>query len=91
MSLAKLTTAQLKKAIAIREKIDDLESQFSKLLSGSQVDLDSTDRVSGKGGKRTMSDAGRARIAAAQRARWARLKGAKSAAPAAKAKSNKSA
>jgi hypothetical protein len=47
--------------------------QARKLLSGKVVGNGRTTKPARK--KRTMSAAGRARIAAAQRARWAKVKG----------------
>jgi hypothetical protein len=67
-----LTPKQLRQAASIKEKIAALEKQLVK-LAGSEV------AVPAKAGrkKRRMSAAGRARIAAAARARWARVKAAK--------------
>ncbi len=73
ISLKGLTAKQLRQAAAIREKIDDLEKQLAAILGdGGGVD----------GGeakpKRQMSAAARAKIAAAQKRRWARARGASS-------------
>jgi len=78
--------AQLQRAIAISEQIEKLKADLNSVLSSAQ----STEGVStGNGkqaaaepkakGKRTMSASARARIAAAQRARWAKSKGNKAA------------
>ena len=63
-----LSLEQLKQAIAIREHIEILENQLSTLLGGtSQVEAAPRQ-------KKGMSAFGRARIAAAQKARWAKKK-----------------
>lgn len=78
---------QLKQALAIAEKIESLKTELASLVGDSSSTT--TARASApaapvnKSGKRTMSASARARIAAAQRARWAKLKGTASA-PAAK-------
>jgi hypothetical protein len=61
----------------IDERIQRLE-QVKKLLSSGMVAVPSSpENVAGKGKKRTMSAAGRKRIAEAQRKRWAKAKKAK--------------
>jgi hypothetical protein len=81
-NLNSLSLHQLQRAVSIKEQIESLESELEALFGG---------RDSGSGVKAllkkktrgyTISAAGRARIAAAQRARWAKVKGRK--APAAK-------
>ncbi len=62
-----LSVAQLKKAVSLREKIESLQSELNKILGGSSA-------AAPKTGRRTMSAAGRARVAAAQKARWAKSK-----------------
>jgi hypothetical protein len=66
--LMQLSLEQLKQAIAIREQIEILENKLSLLLAGtSQVEAAPRQ-------KKGMSAFGRARIAAAQKARWAKKK-----------------
>ena len=71
-----LTVAELKRAVVIKERIEQLESELASLLGDSR-------RSSGAGvareprKRRKMSAAGRARIAAAARARWAKFNAAK--------------
>ena len=60
----------LEEALSIRRQMDTLEKQLGALL-GRTISSDST---TGKG-HRHMSAATRAKIAAAARARWARMKG----------------
>jgi hypothetical protein len=71
-----LTVNQLKRAAAIKEQIEDLNKELSSILG-----------VSGDAGaapkkKRSISASGRRNIAAAQRARWARVQSEKSTPPA---------
>jgi hypothetical protein len=75
-SLNTLTIAQLKNALALKEQIARLEVQLTSLLGAPATPV-----ASGKK-KGVMSAAGRARIAAAQKKRWAKMK-AEAKAPAA--------
>ena len=60
------SSRQLRRAADLKEQIDALESELSALLSGTpQPAAD---------GRRHMSYEARARIAAAQRARWSRFR-----------------
>jgi hypothetical protein len=70
-TISSLSAQQLRRAAAIKEQIDTLESELGKILGGNSV-------AKVASGKRTMSASGRARIAAAQKARWAKTKGSKS-------------
>jgi hypothetical protein len=72
-----LSAQQLRKAADLRERIDSLQNELNQILGGEVSAAPQAQR----GRKRRMSAAGRAAIAAAARARWAKLKGA---APAAK-------
>ncbi|HEY3857908.1 MAG TPA: hypothetical protein VGO67_26275 [Verrucomicrobiae bacterium] len=68
-SLTELSTSQLHRIIAIREQIEELQSEIESIAGGSS-------RAPGRppGGKKGgISAAGRARIAAAAKARWARV------------------
>jgi hypothetical protein len=82
------TLIQLKEAVVLAEQIEALQAKLAHLVGGSGSVV-STSKVSAapaaKAGKRTMSAEARARIAAAQRARWAKSKGASKAPAAAKA------
>jgi hypothetical protein len=61
-----LSAVQLRRAAAIKEQIDALENELGTILGG----------AAGSGsGTRVMSASARARIAAAQKARWAKVKG----------------
>lgn len=65
-----LSSAQLRKAAAIKDKIDALQTELNQILGGAVVKPVTTQK------KRTMSAAGKAKIAAAQRKRWAAQKAA---------------
>lgn len=71
-----LTVAQLKRAVAIKERIERLESELGLLLrNSSTAEAVPTPR---RGKRRKISAAGRAKIAAAAKARWARYNASKS-------------
>jgi hypothetical protein len=66
-ALNHLTAKQLRRAAALRARIDKLQVQLTKLLRGAVGET-------AKPKSRRMSAAARAKIAAAQRARWAKRK-----------------
>ena len=78
-----LTSKQLRQAADLKEKIDGLESELATILGGNGSGMPSPFKTA-KTAKRGMSAAGRARIAAAQKARWAKVKSAKTGSKAAK-------
>src|SRR5687767_7924633 len=71
-----VTVAQLKRAVAIKERIEQLESELSSLLETPSRSPGTQQAVSARK-RRKMSAAGRAKIAAAARARWAKVNAAK--------------
>jgi hypothetical protein len=73
MSYINLTPSQLRTAADLQEKIAKFQSQLAAIL-GSESKLAPVKPAKKQGG---MSAAGRARIAAAQKARWAKIKAAK--------------
>jgi hypothetical protein len=76
MNLTDVSSLQLRRALEIKEQIEKLESELNSILSGGQTaSRQSTTASIPSRGRRTMSAAARARIAAAQRARWAKVKG----------------
>jgi hypothetical protein len=91
MNLANVSGAQLRRAADIKEQIDRLNSELSAILGGGGSVSVAPRRgrppgsgkkaaapAGGGGGKRrVMSPEGRARIAAAARARWARVRAEK--------------
>src|ERR1039458_1387326 len=71
-----LTPKQLRQAANLKEKIVVLEKELNQLFGSTAKPVAA--KVSKK--KRKMSAAGRAKIAAAAKARWAKVKGQKTAA-----------
>ena len=67
-----LSTRNLEQALSIRRQIDALERRLRGLVGGTGGVA--AGRVSRRGGKRRLSPAARAKIAAAARARWARVR-----------------
>jgi len=63
-----ISSEQLRQAVGIKQKIESLESDLEKLLGGRTV----TRGVGRRGGARVMSAAGKAKIVAAQKKRWAK-------------------
>jgi hypothetical protein len=73
------TLNQLKEAVSIAEQIEKLQAELASLVGGAGPVASGPKAISTpvvKAGKRTMSPEARERIAAAQRARWAKSKGA---------------
>jgi hypothetical protein len=73
--LSSISTAQLREAIQIRDQIEKLQTRLSRLL-GTKAPATASKPASSKGPNK-MSAATRAKIAAAAKARWARIKGGK--------------
>jgi hypothetical protein len=67
-SIANLGVIQLKQALKIGQQIEKLQTKLKQILGG---DISAPHSR----GRRKMSVAGRRKIAAAQRARWAKQKG----------------
>jgi hypothetical protein len=70
-AISNLTSTQLRQAASLKEKIQTLEKRLGQIL-GSSIPSAAQDAPKRR---RKMSAAGRARIVAAQRARWAKRKG----------------
>ena len=86
-----ISIEHLKEAISIKEEIAALESRLEKILNGGVelplpfsliVKHPSVVETTAKRGRRKMSAAAKAKIAAAARARWAKIKGTSTSAPA---------
>jgi hypothetical protein len=77
MSILTIPTAVLRKVLSIREQIESLEADLAKIVgepsSKPASQLAPTTKPARK--RRGLSAAGRARIIAAQKARWAKVKG----------------
>jgi hypothetical protein len=73
MKITNVTPAQLRQAADLQEKIVQLQSELAAIL-GNEVEAVPVAKPAKKVG---MSAAGRARIAAAQKARWAKVNAAK--------------
>jgi hypothetical protein len=78
-ALSEMSVSQLKRAIEIKERIDALQAELNELLGGAAGGKRGRPpgRPRGRGRPRAgggMSEEGRARIAAAQKARWAKQK-----------------
>ena len=69
--LLNISTAKLKRIISLKQQIEKLSAKLETLAGGSSAPV-------GRPAKKkwTMSASARAKIAAAQRARWAKTKGA---------------
>lgn len=67
-NLENLTVGQLRQVVAIKEQIERLQSQLNSIAGNGHA------RAGGPK-RRVMSAAAKARIAAAQRLRWAKMKG----------------
>jgi hypothetical protein len=78
-----LSVSQLKQAIQLKEQIEKLESQLSHILGGKTTSSAAAPATSGR---KTLSAAVRARIGAAQKERWAKIKGKSPTAKAARKK-----
>ena len=68
--LSSLTTVQLRRAADLKEKIEALNKELAVILGATS----SVATAAPVKGKRKMSAAARAKIAAAQKARWAKAK-----------------
>lgn len=72
-SIASLSAQQLRRAADIKDKSQSLEKELEQILGSSTKPVS----VAVPKKRRKMSAAGRARIAAAAKARWAKVKAAK--------------
>jgi hypothetical protein len=68
MNITDLTSQQLRRAASIKGKLDALSRELRNLFDGPSSDGAASSK------KRTLSAAARRKIAAAQRARWAKVK-----------------
>jgi hypothetical protein len=88
MSLLNLSLQTLRKAADLKEKIVALEKELIQILGSTAKDISTAIKQTVKAPttkapkKKGMSAAGRAKIAAAQKLRWSKIKAAKSVAEA---------
>jgi hypothetical protein len=68
--LMQLSSQQLQQALDLKQQIERLEAELHSLVSGGGAGS-----PRGRQGKRQLSEEARERIAAAQRARWAKVRG----------------
>lgn len=91
--IGNLSSQQLRRAVSIKEQIETLEAELDQLLGGAATAVPVAQPAKGRG-RRPLSPEARARIVAAQKLRWAKVrktKGLSSAAPAKRAKRKMSA
>ncbi len=69
MNVLEVSTSQLRRALDIKEQIEELQQELQTILNRGGT---TGARRGAARGRRRMSAAAKARIAAAQRARWAR-------------------
>ncbi|MBU6409367.1 MAG: hypothetical protein KGR98_03170 [Verrucomicrobia bacterium] len=81
-SLTQLTAGQLRHAANLAEKIQSLQSELERLLGARSAASRPSAASHPRRGSRMMSAAARARIAAAQRARWAKVRAKRGPVPA---------
>jgi hypothetical protein len=72
-ALLRLSSSALRQAADIQSQIETLESELASILSVAGVEA-VAEPIAGAKTKRTMSPTARARIAAGQKARWAKVK-----------------
>jgi hypothetical protein len=72
MNITTLSPTQLRKAADIQEKIQSLQGELNEILGG---EVPARAQTAEAPKKRKVSAAGRARMRAAQIARWAKIKG----------------
>jgi DNA-binding PucR family transcriptional regulator len=81
MNITDISTTELRRALRVKEQIESLQKELNSLLGvstgGRRGRIVSNGVTPGRKTRRRMSAAARARIAAAQRARWAKVKAGK--------------
>ena len=80
MNLSELSTDQLKRALEIKEQIDALKLELGQIEAGesftANVVSTAPATLEQPAGKRVVSQAARKKMAAAQKARWAKARAA---------------
>ncbi len=90
-NLLSLTSSQLNQAAKLKDQITALESKLSSILGGAATATVKPKLGRPPGKSKAMSAAGRAKIAAAQKARWAKINSGKPSKPVGKKKRTMSA
>jgi hypothetical protein len=75
MNFTTLSASQLRRAATIKDQIESLQKEFSRLVGGQSAAVPKSEAAPKK--RRKMSAAARAKISAAAKARWAKVKAAK--------------
>ncbi|MDB6065860.1 MAG: hypothetical protein JWR26_2068 [Pedosphaera sp.] len=83
ITLSNISVHQLKRAVIIREQIEQLEAELSGIFGEAPAPAEPA--TNGHTGRRKMSASARAKIAAAQRKRWAKQRKAEGKSPKASA------
>jgi hypothetical protein len=72
-TISTLSAQQLRRAADIKDKIESLQNELTRIIGSPAKVVSATPKK-----RRKMSASGRARIAAAVKARWAKVKGTRS-------------
>lgn len=80
-NILNLSSAKLQRIATLKGQLEKLQTQLQALVGEATPAAIAKPAAKPAGTKRTMSAAGRAKIAAAARARWAKVRAAKSPAP----------
>jgi hypothetical protein len=75
MNFTTLSASQLRRAATIKDQIESLQKEFSRLVGGQSAALLKSEATPKK--RRKMSAAARAKISEAAKARWAKVKAGK--------------
>jgi hypothetical protein len=75
--MTELTSKQLRRAADLKDKIQGLQNELSRLLGGDGVGNGNPAKAATPKKKRKMSAAARAKISAAAKARWAKVRAGK--------------
>jgi hypothetical protein len=77
MTIANLSAKELRRAAKIKDEIEILQTELDRLLGQETRNGRIALKAGGRRKRRTMSASAKAKIAAAQRARWAKVRAGK--------------
>ena len=77
MTLSNITAGQFRQAANLKDQIEALEKQLASLVGIGKTSGSTPTKPTKPAKKKGMSAAGRAKVAAAQKARWAKINAAK--------------